>query len=325
MLTETQTTLRHFKWDDLEGAVEVINASQAALGNEFRVTVDELRRELEEPDYDAERDGFVIATNEGRVIGFGDVAVIDNTGRVYVRGYIHPDYLRQGLGTECVRVIQAHALEITKHLPAETPVFVQHYDLDNNVGFTTLMEHESFQLVRRFYRMMIDELPDTAPSLPEGLVLRPFNVERDARLVYEKVDEAFHDHWGHVSTPYEMWRHYTIEKQGFDPNLWLIAYDGDEVAGVCLCDVIGESMPEVGYVSRLGVLRAWRRRGLGEALLRQAFTMFHKLGFKRVALGVDASNQTNAVALYERAGMHVFLRRAAYRKVLRGDASKIED
>jgi mycothiol synthase len=324
-MIETQTTLRPFKWDDLEGCVGVMNAVQAAIGNEFRTTVDELRRELDEPDYDAERDCLVITTAEGRIIGFADVTAIEDTGRVFVRGYIHPDTQRQGIGTDFVHSTEAHALKITEHLPVETPIFVQRFDLDANVGFAALMAQEGYQVVRHYYRMMIDDLPNTAPALPEGLVLRPFDVERDARVVYEKVDEAFSDHWGHVATPYEMWRHYTIEKEGFDPNLWLIAYDGDEIAGMCLCNVIGESMPDLGYVSRLGVRRAWRRRGLGEALLRRAFVMFRERGFKRVGLGVDANNQTNAVALYERAGMHVFQRRTAYRKVLRGDASKIVD
>jgi mycothiol synthase len=321
----TQITLRHFRWDDLEGAVEAINASQAALGNEFRTTVDELRREMTEPGYQAERDGFVFTTNEGRIIGFGDVEVTENGGGVYPRCYIHPDYLRRGLGAEYVRAVQAHALEINQHLPADAPVFVQHNDLANNVGFTTLMERDSYQVVRRFYRMSIDELPETAPALPEGLTLRPFDVERDAHAVYEAVDEAFHDHWGYVSHPFEMWQHYTINKEDFDPTLWLIAYDGDEVAGVCLCSVVDESQPDLGFVNTLAVRRAWRRRGLGETLLRRAFVMFHERGFKRVGLGVDASSKTNAVSLYERAGMHVSQRWAAYRKVLRGDASKIED
>jgi mycothiol synthase len=325
-MIETQTTLRNFKWDDLEGATEVLNASQVALGNEFRYTVDDLRRDLDEPDYVPERDAFVFATDAGRIVGFGDLTHIDDSGRVYVRGYIHPDFLRRGLGTDYVRRVQSHALELTQHLSAETPVFVQHYDLDNNAGFTALMEREGFHLIRRFYRMMIDTLPETKPALPDGLTLRPFDIERDAQAVHETVVDSFRDHWGGAHTmPYEKWRHYTLEKPDFDPSLWLVAYDGDDIAGVCLCSVMGESMPDLGYVNTLGVRRAWRRRGLGESLLRHAFVMFGERGFKRVALGVDASSKTNAVSLYERAGMYVFQQRVAYRKVLRGDASKIED
>jgi mycothiol synthase len=248
----------------------------------------------------------------------------EDSGRVFARGYIHPDYQRQGLGSQLLRASDAHALEITKHIPDEKPIYMQRFDLDTNVSFAALMQSEGYFVARHFYRMMIDELPTSAPTLPEGITLRPFELERDTRAVYDAVTEAFRDHWGgSVATPYDLWRHYTVEKPDFDPKLWLIAYDGDEIAGVCLCRLVGESMPDAGYIGNLGVRRAWRRRGLGDALLRQAFVMFHELGYKRAALGVDAGSQTNAVALYERAGMYVFQRRTAYRKVLRGDAALI--
>jgi mycothiol synthase len=53
----------------------------------------------------------------------------------------------------------------------------------------------------------------------------------------------------------------------------------------------------------LGVRPAWRRRGLGEALLREAFHAMYGRGFTRIGLGVDAENVSGAVRLYERAGM----------------------
>jgi ribosomal protein S18 acetylase RimI-like enzyme len=41
-------------------------------------------------------------------------------------------------------------------------------------------------------------------------------------------------------------------------------------------------------------------------LLKQAFSAFYARGQKRAALGVDATNLTGALHLYERAGMRVF-------------------
>lgn len=326
MLIETRTTLRHFHWDDLEQCVEVINASQRALGNPFDFTVDDLRADMDEPGYDAERDGFVVATESGRIIAFSDIAAIQDTGRVYMRAFVHPDYLRQGLGRQLVHATDAHALQITQDVAADKPIYVQRYDIDPNVGMAALMASEGYHVVRYMYRMMTDNLPEDAPALPEGITLRPFDVERDAYAVYEAVTEAFRDHWGgDVAQPYDMWRHYTVEKPDFDPSLWLIAYDGEQIAGVCLCQSFGKSMPDLGNVKVLAVRRPWRRRGLGETLLRQAFVMFRTRGCKKVSLGVDASSKTNAVALYERAGMSVSMRRVAYRKILRGDASMIHD
>jgi ribosomal protein S18 acetylase RimI-like enzyme len=61
-------------------------------------------------------------------------------------------------------------------------------------------------------------------------------------------------------------------------------------------------------VGSLAVRRPWRRRGLGEALLRDAFLRFAERGKRSAGLGVDAENTTGAVALYERVGMHVVRR-----------------
>ena len=53
------------------------------------------------------------------------------------------------------------------------------------------------------------------------------------------------------------------------------------------------------------VWRAWRKRGLGLALLRHAFCELYQRGKHKTALGVDAENLTGALRLYENAGMHI--------------------
>ena len=105
--------------------------------------------------------------------------------------------------------------------------------------------------------------------------------------------------------------------EGFDPTLWFLAMDGDEMAGVSLCVPKLTEDPEMGLVNVLGVRRPWRGRGLGLALLQHSFVELHKRGAKRVSLGVDASSLTGATRLYEKAGMSVTRQFDAYRKVLR--------
>lgn len=76
-------------------------------------------------------------------------------------------------------------------------------------------------------------------------------------------------------------------------------------------------MTEMGYVGTLGVRRAWRKRGVGLALLRHSFGEFQRRGKPRAALHVDASNLTGALRLYESAGMHVHLASDMYEKEIR--------
>ena len=142
------------------------------------------------------------------------------------------------------------------------------------------------------------------------LSLRPFDQERDAQAVYEAHQEAFADHWGFERDSYEEWAHFMLNYARFDPSLWLIAYDGDQMAGICLNRRYEDDDPQMAWVGMLGVRRHWRRRGLGLALLKHSFALFQQRGFVRAGLGVDASSLTNAVALYERAGMHIHKRAA---------------
>ncbi|HML23018.1 MAG TPA: hypothetical protein PKD09_15300, partial [Aggregatilinea sp.] len=46
-------------------------------------------------------------------------------------------------------------------------------------------------------------------------------------------------------------------------------------------------------------------RGLGSTLLRHGLLALRKRGFAAAGLEVDSENDSNAVALYERAGMFV--------------------
>jgi mycothiol synthase len=92
-----------------------------------------------------------------------------------------------------------------------------------------------------------------------------------------------------------------------------LVHDGDEIAATVEC----ARRFEMGWVGMLGVRPGWRRRGLGELLLRTAFAQFARRGETRVGLGVDAQNETGATRLYERAGMSVAFQITVFRKDLR--------
>jgi mycothiol synthase len=118
-----------------------------------------------------------------------------------------------------------------------------------------------------------------------------------------------------IEDTFDEWRHWTTKRDNFEPTLWFLALDGEDIAGFSLCRQ-DDTDPSAGYVAMLGVRRPWRRRGLGEALLLHAFAAFRARGYTRATLGVDASSPTGATRLYERAGMRVyrdtvFLERAA--------------
>jgi ribosomal protein S18 acetylase RimI-like enzyme len=133
-----------------------------------------------------------------------------------------------------------------------------------------------------------------------------------ARQVHATLTEAFADHYRPRSEPFAHWKARRFGHENFDPALWLVAWEGDEVAGALL----GYLSPDLGWVQELGVRRSWRGRGIGLALLLESFAAFGRRGQYRVSLGVDAESLTGATRLYERAGMRVERRHELFQKRL---------
>jgi len=175
---------------------------------------------------------------------------------------------------------------------------------------TELVTARGYEPVRYFYEMRMElNGPPPAPEWPEGIRPAAFRPE-DARVFFDAIDEAFANEWGFRSLPFDEWRRVRVDES--DTSLYFIAWDGDEVAGFARCEERGAD----GFVGMLGVRPSWRKRGIGEALLRHAFGQFHARGKRAAALGVDASNPSGATRLYERVGMHVASEDVVYEKDL---------
>src|SRR5436190_17525345 len=159
--------------------------------------------------------------------------------------------------------------------------------------------------VRHFWRMAVDydDAPPAAPkAAPDVDVVIVGTDEQRRRQVFDVVDAAFRDHFGH--DPAHGWSYEDFDRRvrsadGHDPTLWWLAtVDGRPAAAL-----IGRGLPQMGFIDSLGTLQEWRGRGLGRMLLRTAFAELHARGYRRITLGVDAANPTGAVALYESVGM----------------------
>ncbi|MBA3350723.1 MAG: GNAT family N-acetyltransferase, partial [Actinobacteria bacterium] len=117
--------------------------------------------------------------------------------------------------------------------------------------------------------------------------------------IHDLVEERFSDNAHYERQSFEEWKVLMMDRDSFDPSLWIVARAAGEMVGVVLCP----NYPDEGWIRLLAVKRSWRGRGLGMALLRQALLEFHRRGRKTASLTVDSYNRTGAKALYERAGM----------------------
>lgn len=302
--------------EDATGVNAMMIASDIALVGEGDSEISDILDDWQNPEVDLQKDVWVVCNAEGQIVGY-EIVFDELGGRLSTDGYVHPDYCGLGIGTALLRLAEARAREFIPKYPDDIYIDFMLGLYGHDSISHELVANEGFEVKRHFYRMEIDlEAPPQAPVWPEGIVLRPFDLEKDGRAIHQAVEEAFEDHWGHLTRPFETWAEHVFKAENFDPSLVFMAVDeaSGEIAGAALCRV---RMGNYAWVGTLGVRRAYRGRGLGMALLVQSFGEFWQRGLKKIGLGVDAQSLTGATALYERAGMKVVRRTDSLHKQLR--------
>jgi mycothiol synthase len=318
-------TFRPATPDDWETMARVRNAARAADGLDEIISAEVMAAQYPPSDtFRLERD-CVLALVDGEVIaqGFGSWTVRGGLRVGEVDGDVHPDYRRRGLGTALIRSaiarLRAEAAADTTQEPRE----LRAWAVDEQLSALALIEAEGFQPVRYGFEMrrpLTGSLP--VHPLPAGLSLRPV-VEADHRAIFDADNEAFRDHWG--SREFDesdfQWQFHGPDA---DPSLWVVAWDGDQVAGAVM-NVIYRSENEAlgirrGWLDHVSVRRPWRRRGLARAMCALAFEVLRDAGMDEAWLGVDGTNPMGALQLYEDLGFQVARRWRAFGRPLDGPA-----
>jgi mycothiol synthase len=253
---------------------------------------------------DRERDTWIVR-DDGAIVAAATLWTHAELPNVWLD--VHPDFVGRGLATTLLERTEARARELGASA-IRNDVFAE------DDAAKSLLESRSYRVVRRYYEMRIElgDEPPPEPEWPDGLTVDEFRTE-DARAVHAAFADAFQDEWGWAPMEFDEWRRIRLEAEDFEPSLWSVVHDGDEVAAVARCDA---NRYGGGWVHALGVRKPWRRRGLGLALLQRTFRLFHARGERSVGLGVDSENPAGALRLYERAGMHVHLETLTYEKSL---------
>jgi mycothiol synthase len=296
--------------EDAEEVTALIHASDLADNGASDMSVEELLDDWHSLDLAGE--AVAVVAPDGTIAGYADV--IDRSFvTVSVYGYVHPDFRGLGLGAYLVSWGERWTREHMPHAPEDARVVVQHYINRLNEPAQLLLESLDYKPVRGVY-VMETELHEALPQThwPEGISVRTFVTGQDERPLFEAVEDAFRDMWGRPRGTFERFVDMT-QAESFDPALWFLAMDGDEIAGATLCKTLAGE----GWIHVVGVRRPWRNRGLGLALLRHALAEYYRRDVRKVALSVDAESITGAPRLYGRAGMHVRESYVIYLKELR--------
>lgn len=307
--------LRPAQWSDAAAVTELIRAVLIADGDEVSiVTQQELETEWKSEGFALETDAWVMTTADGHVVGFEEF--VNRHAHAYFNadGYVHPDFRGRGIGAAMLRTLDERARREMQLADPDSRVYTRAGTNAHDQNVREMFEGEGYQVVRHHWVMEINltDAPQVKP-FPNGIELRPFDADAQAYLLFQAHEEAFQDHWGHTPGSFNNWQMRKLGRENFDPSLWHVAWDGDQIAGFAQT----RFRNEIAWIGSLGVRRPWRKRGLAEALLLHSFNEFYKRGMMRIGLGVDASNPTGATRLYQKVGMKVAVEDIIVEKELR--------
>ena len=312
--------IRDVRVEDAQVVADLINEVTLAEVGIPWTTADEERAGLTSPGRDDLPANALVVQQDGSPAGLLMIWAVPPLTDILALVFVRPALWGQGLSAALLRLAEERARAAADLEPPGKRIVLHVSRFADNDPARRLFESLGFGYVRRFWvmEMEIDAAPP-APAVPEGISIRAFEPGRDDAALHAALAEAFQDHWGTPFPAFQEWRHLEIEGEGvgFDPSLWYVATEGEEIVGAVCCRATSPRADGTAEVRDLAVRRAWRRRGVALALLHTAFGEFHRRKIPRAELAVDAENPTGATRLYERAGMHVALSWEVWEKELR--------
>jgi GNAT superfamily N-acetyltransferase len=309
--------------EDADIVSDMLNICSIDLLGKEQYEPSDFEMSWQTPDFELENAVRLVFSPENQLVGYCSVGIHQepfvNLG-ITVR--IHPEYRNKGIGGVLMAWGEGLAHGVIDQAPEGARVALGSGCNQKDEYSKTLFEKNGMEIIRHYFQMEIEfDSSPSEPEIPEGIVIRPWDQDTEIEALGRAYMDSFRDHFGFTEMPINKlveYIQYMISKDPYyDPALWWVAVEGEEIAGLLIGSPKTTEDPDMGYVAVLGVRRPWRKRGLGLALLQHSFVEFYKRGSKRSGLGVDASSLTGATRLYEKAGMRVTRQYDSYQKVLR--------
>ncbi len=312
--------------DDADQATSLYNDRAENILGRRPNTCEQTLRTWKHPKFDLSTDSRLVFTPDGRLIGYAQVRdVKDPPVDVFGWQCIHPSFDdAKWLWNDLLSWMESEARRVISKAPEDARIALVNGTAEQDFCTQEKLENHGFDHSRTFHRMRIDfSEPMSEVSPPEGIRFRNVVPGEDDIALVKAYQEAFAKHYGILEQPFEVelqeWRD-LMRKDNFDPSLWFLAIDtakDDAIAGLCVCHQKARGDSTRGEITDVGVRPAWRRRGIGQAMLLLAFSRLASRGVKGALLTVDTQNKTGAPALYERVGMRSVQANLTYVKELR--------
>jgi mycothiol synthase len=306
--------------DDLPAMAALRNRCNEVDGTEEVSTVETLQNDRAHASgWDPARDQ-IVAEVDGALVGWATASIHEaQSGEQILEANVRvdPAFRGRGIGRALFRRAEARLRERAAAEPFPGRRILSTYAMDTGPGAGQLFESEGFRPARYFFHMVRPDLEDMAePELPEGFDVRPVR-EGELDAIFDAEEEAFSDEWLEAQpTPEDRLRYLGDPRN--DPDLWQVAWHGEEVAGIVFPTVDAEANARYGrrrvLLDAVAIRRPFRRRGLATTLMLRALHAAREAGLTSADLWVDSANRSSALRVYERLGFEAILRSTAYHK-----------
>jgi ribosomal protein S18 acetylase RimI-like enzyme len=281
------------------------------------MTVDEMTVMEKSPDFDSE--GRFIAELDDQPVGVVHAYV--DKHREEKKGFVRdfgvvPEFRGRGIEEKLAETALAE-LKNRGMKVAQSSAYGDQMDI------VRLWEGLGFRLVRRFSLMTCD-LVGLQSGIRENMevVLKPLrrDVDEDLEMLNRLDNECFKELFD--------WRHSPLERTVYlvreDPFLkvqdWFFAIlNGKHVGyvGMGIDELYNRKRnAKCGWVLGIGVLKPYRRMGIGTKLMLHGMNQLKAKGITVAMLGVDDRNVTKAMRLYEKISFKVVRKEMAYEKTI---------
>ncbi len=315
--------LRFRKFDgdpDFPKMITILNLVSEADQENRSETLEDIKHSYAHLNNSDPNQDMIFAEINGRTVAYSRVAwwqEEEPSDRIYSHFVnIIPEWREKGIEQAMVQWCEKRLMVIADEHPQDSKRLLQTYSSAFKPAFNQILESLGYEAVRFFIEMSrtLEGIP--MAELPEGIEVREVK-EEDKRKIWDANVEAFRDHWGYSPPTEEDYISYKGSKY-WQPELWQVAWDGDEVVSSVMnyidYDFNRKFGRNRGWTENISTRRAWRRRGIAKALIVLSMHMHKAKGMTEVALGVDTNNPSGALKLYQSLGYEKERTMMTYRK-----------
>lgn len=312
-------TFRHFGGEaDYTVRLDIANVCKDFNGIDWMITLDDIKNDENwMSNYDIHRDLIFVELDGVPVgyLGYSWEIELDGTTIFFPFGNLLRDSWGRGIAELMLRYAEERCREKAAGLTAGKKKIFRVWKKKKAVEVIQFLQQHGYQIERYFYSMSRPiDLPLDEHPLPPGVDIRPVEPAH-YRAIWDAEQEAFRDHWGYTQPSEGMFEAWQNERL-FNPKLYKVAWEGDQVCGMVL-NFLDEQENETyqrkrGYTEDISVRRPWRGKGVAKALIAESIHMFRDMGMDETFLNVDADNTSGALNLYRSLGYTVEEDKSSY-------------